>query len=120
MQSFDFTFSKLSNEPVCEENSLCLSQQRAEGRRGWGYQAAVTRAEERRCHHASSFDSTLQAQAWYREGEAARLLELYEDAAQAFYEAYALDPTNSMVAKDFQDAVARGREQHAARQAGGS
>jgi hypothetical protein len=56
-------------------------------------------------------------QAWYREGEAAKLLELYEDAAQAFYEAYALDPTNSMVAKDFQDAVAKGREQYAARQA---
>ena len=68
----------------------------------------------------SPIDSTPHVQAWYREGEAARLLEQYEDAAQAFYEAYTLDPTNSMVAKDFQDAVARGREQHAARQAGGS
>jgi len=58
-------------------------------------------------------------QAWYREGEAAKLLEQYEDAAQAFYEAYTLEPTNSMVARDFQDAVARGREQYAARKAAG-
>lgn len=52
-------------------------------------------------------------QAWYREGEAARLLEQYEAAAQAFYEAYALDPSSDMLARDFQDAVARGRKQYA-------
>ena len=51
-------------------------------------------------------------QAWYREGAAARHLLQWEAAAQAFFEAYRLDPTNDELAQAFQEAVQKGREAH--------
>lgn len=51
-------------------------------------------------------------QAWFREGSAAKELELYEDAAQAFFEAYRLDSTNPQLAQAFQEAITLGQKQH--------
>ena len=48
------------------------------------------------------------------------MLEKYETAAQAFYEAYTLDPSSKLIAQDFQDAVAKGREQYAQQKAQGT
>lgn len=57
-------------------------------------------------------------QAWYREGLAAQALELWEDAAQAFYEAFQLDPDQPQFAQRFHQAIKSGREAHAAAQKG--
>ena len=51
-------------------------------------------------------------QAWFREGCAARKLELYEDAAQAFFEAYRLDSSNPELAQAFQASIKLGQDQH--------
>ena len=53
-------------------------------------------------------------QAWYREGCAAHGLQRYEDAAQAFFEAYRLDPTNQDLAQRFKQSVHLGQQQHQA------
>lgn len=55
-------------------------------------------------------------QAWYREGCAARTLEQWENAAQAFFEAYRLDPGNADLAAAFQQAVACGQAAHSKQQ----
>ena len=57
-------------------------------------------------------------QAWYREGESAKALQQWEDAAQAYYQAFTLDPSNTDVAHAFQHAIAQGKAEYAARQAG--
>lgn len=51
-------------------------------------------------------------QAWFREGCAAKELELYEDAAQAFFEAYRLDSSNPQLAQAFQEAIRLGQKQY--------
>ncbi|DBA83555.1 TPA: hypothetical protein ACH3X2_006474 [Trebouxia sp. C0005] len=50
--------------------------------------------------------------AWFREGSAAKELELYEDAAQAFFEAYRLDSSNPELAQAFQESIKLGQDQH--------
>jgi len=55
-----------------------------------------------------------ELQAWYREGSAARSLEDWEAAAQAFFEAYRLDPSNETLAAAFQDAIRHGQAAAAA------
>lgn len=51
-------------------------------------------------------------QAWFREGSAAKELELYEDAAQAFFEAYRLDSSNPELAQAFQESIKLGQDQY--------
>ena len=55
-------------------------------------------------------------QAWYREGSAARILEDWEAAAQAYFEAYRLDPSNETLAVAFQDAIRQGQAVAAAKE----
>lgn len=50
--------------------------------------------------------------AWFREGSAAKELELYEDAAQAFFEAYRLDSSNPELAQAFQESIKLGQDQY--------
>lgn len=57
-------------------------------------------------------------QAWYREGCAARELGRWGDAAQAFFSGYQTEPTSQQLAGAFKDAVERGKQAHAAAQAG--
>lgn len=52
-------------------------------------------------------------QAWYREGQAAKALGRLEDATQAFFEAYSLDPTNKELSQAFQSTLALAREDYA-------
>ncbi|KDD71793.1 hypothetical protein H632_c4388p1, partial [Helicosporidium sp. ATCC 50920] len=66
---------------------------------------------------ARALDPTY-VKAWYREGLAAQALELWEDAAQAFYEAFQLDPDQPQFAQRFHQAIKSGREAHAAAQKG--
>ena len=56
-------------------------------------------------------------QAWFREGAAAEALQMWEPAAQAYYEAYHLEPTNKQLAAAFQRAIEQGRKAHQASQA---
>ena len=56
-------------------------------------------------------------QAWYREGSAAEALELYQEAAEAYFEGCRVDPDNRDLAQGFQRAIAAGKKQHAERQA---
>lgn len=56
-------------------------------------------------------------QAWFREGSAAKELELFEDAAQAFFEAYRLDSSNAELAQAFQESIRLGQDQHRKQQA---
>ena len=42
---------------------------------------------------------------------------MWEPAAQAYYEAYHLDPTNNQLAAAFQRAIEQGRKAHQASQA---
>ena len=60
-----------------------------------------------RCQRLDCF-----SQAWFREGSAAKELELYEDAAQAFFEAYRLDSSNPQLAQAFQEAIRLGQKQY--------
>ena len=53
-------------------------------------------------------------QAWFREGEAAKALKKWEEAAQAYYEAYTLNPKDDRLAQEFQHAIKEGRKQHEA------
>ena len=55
-------------------------------------------------------------QAWFREATAAEALQLWEPAAQAYYEAYRLEPKNSQFANAFQRAIEAGRREHQAQQ----
>ena len=57
-------------------------------------------------------------QAWFREGSAAKELELYEDAAQAFFEAYRLDSSNPELAQAFQESIKLGQDQYRKQQSG--
>ncbi|EYU22671.1 hypothetical protein ABFS82_02G101700 [Erythranthe guttata] len=54
--------------------------------------------------------------AYYREGAALRLLERYEDAANAFYEGVTLNPDNMELVTAFKEAVDAGRKFHASKQ----
>ena len=56
-------------------------------------------------------------QAWFREGSAAKELELFEDAAQAFFEAFRLDSSNAELARAFQESIRLGQEQYKQQQA---
>ena len=56
-------------------------------------------------------------QAWFREGSAAKELELFEDAAQAFFEAYRLDSSNAELAQAFQESIRLGQDQYKQQQA---
>lgn len=56
-------------------------------------------------------------QAWFREGSAAKDLELFEDAAQAFFEAYRLDTSNAELARAFQESIKLGQDQYKQQQA---
>lgn len=56
-------------------------------------------------------------QAWFREGEAAKALNLWEDAALAYYEAFQLNPKEDRLAREFQAAIEEGRKQHKAKEA---
>lgn len=53
-------------------------------------------------------------QAYYREGSALQALERWEAAAQAFFEGFRMDPQNEALAKAFQQAVRKAREENAA------
>ena len=61
--------------------------------------------------------SCVLQQAWFREGSAAKELELYEDAAQAFFEAYRLDSSNPELAQVFQESIRLGQDQYKKQQA---
>lgn len=61
----------------------------------------------------------LRVQAWFREATAAEALQLWEPAAQAYYEAYRLEPKNQQFAEAFQRMIEAGRQQHQAQQAAG-
>ncbi|XVF57219.1 hypothetical protein PTKIN_Ptkin06aG0186900 [Pterospermum kingtungense] len=50
--------------------------------------------------------------ACYREGAALRLLQKYDDAANAFYEGVKLDPENKELVNAFREAVEAGRKFH--------
>ncbi|XVF31096.1 hypothetical protein REPUB_Repub16aG0116200 [Reevesia pubescens] len=54
--------------------------------------------------------------AWYREGAALRLLQKFEEAANAFYEGVTLDPENKELVTAFREAVEAGRKFHGADQ----
>lgn len=56
-------------------------------------------------------------QAWFREGTAAKELGLFEDAAQAFFEAYRLDSSNAELAQAFQESIRLGQDQYKKQQA---
>ena len=56
-------------------------------------------------------------QAWFREGSAAKELELFEDAAQAFFEAFRLDSGNAELARAFQESIRLGQDQYRQQQA---
>lgn len=57
-------------------------------------------------------------QAWFREGEAAKALYLWEDAAAAYYNAFTLSPSDTRLAGELRSAIERGREEHKAKTAG--
>ncbi|KAL9225495.1 hypothetical protein vseg_001412 [Gypsophila vaccaria] len=57
------------------------------------------------------------AKACYREGAALRLLERFEDAANAFYEGVQLDPENMELVRSFREAVEAGRKFHESQKA---
>ncbi|XP_076883775.1 uncharacterized protein LOC143532676 [Bidens hawaiensis] len=50
--------------------------------------------------------------AWYREGSALRLLQKFDEAANAFYEGVKLDPENMELVHAFREAVEAGRQFH--------
>ncbi|KAG0516427.1 hypothetical protein BDA96_09G002200 [Sorghum bicolor] len=52
------------------------------------------------------------AKACYREGAAHRLLQRFEDAANAFYEGVQLDPENKELVSAFREAIEAGRKFH--------
>ncbi|KAK9735275.1 hypothetical protein RND81_04G195400 [Saponaria officinalis] len=52
------------------------------------------------------------AKACYREGAALRLLQRFEEAANAFYEGVQLDPENMELVSSFREAVEAGRKFH--------
>lgn len=52
------------------------------------------------------------AKAWYREGAALRLMQKFDEAANAFYEGVKLDPENKELVNAFKEAVEAGREFH--------
>ncbi|KAF5186563.1 Heat shock protein sti1-like protein, partial [Thalictrum thalictroides] len=52
------------------------------------------------------------AKAWYREGAALRLLQRFDEAANAFYEGVQRDPENMELVKAFSEAVEAGRKFH--------
>ncbi|XP_077247379.1 ankyrin repeat family protein isoform X1 [Tasmannia lanceolata] len=54
--------------------------------------------------------------ACYREGAALRLLQKFEEAANAFYEGVQLDPENKELVNAFREAVEAGRKFHATEQ----
>ena len=56
-------------------------------------------------------------QAWFREGTAAKELALFEDAAQAFFEAYRLESGNAELAQAFQESIRLGQDQYRKQQA---
>ncbi|KAL3814700.1 hypothetical protein ACJIZ3_015968 [Penstemon smallii] len=56
------------------------------------------------------------AKACYRIGAAFRLLQNYEESANAFYEGVTLDPENMALVTAFREAVEAGRKFHAAKQ----
>ena len=64
----------------------------------------------------AEFDVICCFQAWSREGDAAKKLELWEDAAYAYYQAYRILPSDMRLAREFQAAIAKGREEHNAKQ----
>ncbi|KAJ7520293.1 hypothetical protein O6H91_20G077100 [Diphasiastrum complanatum] len=49
---------------------------------------------------------------WYREGAALRLLERYEEAADAFYQGVKCDPENRELVNAFREAVEAGRQHY--------
>lgn len=70
-------------------------------------------------HHVHSYcllEASCLLQAWFREGSAAKELELYEDAAQAFFEAYRLDSSNPELAQAFQESIKLGQDQYKRKQ----
>lgn len=52
--------------------------------------------------------------AWYREGSALRLLQRFDEAANAFYEGVKLEPENMELVNAFREAVEAGRQFHGA------
>ncbi|KAL0335514.1 UNVERIFIED_CONTAM: protein STIP1, partial [Sesamum radiatum] len=54
--------------------------------------------------------------AWYREGAALRLLQKFEEAANAFYEGVKLSPENMELVTAFREAVEAGRKFHGTQQ----
>ncbi|MFS8009425.1 putative tetratricopeptide-like helical domain superfamily, ankyrin repeat-containing [Helianthus anomalus] len=50
--------------------------------------------------------------AWYREGSALRLMQKFDEAANAFYEGVKLDPENMELVHAFREAVEAGRQFH--------
>ncbi|CAI9271880.1 unnamed protein product [Lactuca saligna] len=52
------------------------------------------------------------AKAWYREGAALRLMQKFDEAANAFYEGVKVDPENKELVHAFREAVEAGREFH--------
>ncbi|XP_024971014.1 ankyrin-1 [Cynara cardunculus var. scolymus] len=52
------------------------------------------------------------AKAWYREGSALRLMQRFDEAANAFYEGVKLDPENMELVHAFREAVEAGRQFH--------
>ncbi|KAK4427675.1 protein STIP1 [Sesamum alatum] len=54
--------------------------------------------------------------AWYREGAALRLLQKFEEAANAFYEGVRLSPENMELVTAFREAVEAGRKFHGTQQ----
>lgn len=54
--------------------------------------------------------------AFYREGLAYEKMELWEEAAQAFFEGCRLDPENQEIRRCFQEAIRRGRQAHQAQE----
>lgn len=60
------------------------------------------------------------AKSLFREGQCLEALKLYEEAACAMWSAMQLAPDDKVLKKRFQACVARGREDHQAKQAGGN
>lgn len=56
------------------------------------------------------------AKACYREGAALRLLQKFEEAANAFYEGVQLDPENKELVSSFRETVEAGRKFHGTKQ----
>ena len=54
----------------------------------------------------------LLLQAWFREGTAAAQMKRWEEAANAFFSGYQIEPTNKLLAEAFQDAIRHGRAEH--------